>query len=313
MVSTLAPHYCHLCGSRLVGRFFRYETGLVVCAACQRTRARCERCGVPLAAAGSVALPSGAALCLSCAQTAPRCATCAVPITGVHYTFDDMAPLLTPRTFCAQCVSSRPRCDVCRAPALDTAVRVADGQYRCPLCAVDMVTTADVASGLYVRVVEAFKRVSGASLRQLPTLQLISRRQMSELRLRFAHAESRSSDDGAMSSGYHVLGYFVREGQRATVYVETALPRPLFSGTLAHELGHAWQAAEAPDVRDPLLCEGFAEWIAYTVQRDLGDSAVAGRALRREDIYGQGLRRYLGAQSSGGVSGVLALARGQAG
>ena len=43
-----------------------------------------------------------------------------------------------------------------------------------------------------------------------------------------------------------MLGFFVRVHGSSTIYVEHGLPRGLLLGTLAHELGHAWQAERAP-------------------------------------------------------------------
>jgi hypothetical protein len=307
-----ASRFCHLCGRRLTGQYFRYENALVVCAACQARRPRCVRCSVPL--------PEGAPeprLCAACARAVPRCACCGDLIPTTWYTFEDLVPASAPRHFCARCVAERPRCDLCRAPVSPAATStLPDGQRRCALCAMEMVLATGEAEQVYNAALAAFRRVlEGGAPGTMPRLTLVSRREMSALRQQFGAAvategPATTTATVAAAGGHHVLGFFVQAHGTSTIYAETGLPRPLLLGTLAHELGHAWQAERAPGLRDPLLCEGFAEWVAYRVLVSQGHEAIAARALRREDIYGKGLRHYQWIERAGGVPGVLAAATG---
>jgi hypothetical protein len=144
----------------------------------------------------------------------------------------------------------------------------------------------------------------------VPDLALIGRRRMSELRREYGAAVVAA--DSAETTGHHILGFFVQAKGTSTIYAEMGLPRALLLGTLAHELGHAWQAERAPRLRDPRLCEGFAEWVAFRTLAAQGYEAIAARAPQREDIYGQGLRHYLEIERVRGVPGVLAAAQGTA-
>ena len=83
------------------------------------------------------------------------------------------------------------------------------------------------------------------------------------------------------------------------------LPRLLLLQVAAHELAHAWQMESAPLLRDPVLREGFAEWVAYRVLIALGEGEAAERMLAREDTYGQGVRRLLEIERQVGVRGVI--------
>jgi hypothetical protein len=139
----------------------------------------------------------------------------------------------------------------------------------------------------------------------VPLLVVVGRRQMGEVRRRFPHAEP----EGAGSQ--HVLGFFAREEGATSIYVEMGLPRPLLLGTLAHELAHAWQVEVAPGVVDPLLREGFAEWMAHHVLVAGGHRPVAARATRRDDLYGRGLRHFLALERASGSRAVMAAARGE--
>jgi hypothetical protein len=302
--------FCHLCGQRLRERYYRFDSSLVVCASCFASRPRCARCGVPVADAPVAAASNGkmTLLCASCLRAAPRCAACQQPIVGVWYTFEELLPTLAQRRFCSTCVQHRPRCDLCRAPVAANAAPLADGQYRCALCSSDMILGDAAAQSIYAEAVNGLHAAAGCTLKLTPHLQIVGRRRMGDVRRRFAHD---ISDVGAEEAGnHHVLGFFVRAHGTSTIYVELGLPRALLLGTLAHELGHAWQAEQAPHVKDPMLREGFAEWVAHRVLVARGLQAVAARATRRDDLYGRSLRHFLAVERSAGLSGVLALARG---
>lgn len=307
-----APAFCHLCGARLTGRYYTYDDRLTVCASCHASRPRCARCRVPLddaAIAASRAAPAGEpALCNECRRTVPRCASCGGPIIGTYYTFEELLASADVRRFCGNCVAHRPRCDLCRAPAAPGAVPLDDGQYRCALCASDLVMSERDVQAVYREALAAFERVVGERLRETPRLEVVSRLRMGEVRRRHERAGVYAGTAGA--AGHHVLGYFVRSGGASAIYIEQALPRGLLLGTLAHELGHAWQTERAPALRDPLLNEGFAEWTAHHVLVARGQQVIAARATRRDDLYGRGLRHFLEIERKGGRSAVLAAARG---
>lgn len=311
------PAYCHVCGSSLGAKYYRYEHGLVVCATCQATRPRCARCGVPVADGQQTPhLPAqgtrGGPLCRRCLRTAPRCACCGEPIAQTWYTFEELLPPASVRRYCEQCVRERPRCDICRAPVPRSAVVLPDGQYRCALCATEMVLDESEARALYDEALRLAERTADVRPRVVPALVVVGRRQMGEVRRRFPHTAEPDGSDGQHGPHVqHVLGFFVREGRATSIYVELGLPRPLLLGTLAHELAHAWQVEVAPGVSDPLLREGFAEWVAHRVLVAGGHRPVAARATRRDDLYGRGLRHFLAIERASGARAVLAAARGE--
>jgi hypothetical protein len=209
------------------------------------------------------------------------------------------------RCFCEHCIKQRPRCDVCAAPVPSGATTLPDGQFRCALCAAAMVLGDEAVRAVYATALAVARRAARIEPRQVPKLTMVARRQMGEVRRRCAS----EVPDGA--GGHHVLGFYLREGSMACIYVELGLPRPLLLGTLAHELAHAWQVEAAPTVADPLLREGFAEWVAYRVLVACGHQRLADRAAQREDIYGRGLRHFLAFESASGRAAVLEAARGR--
>lgn len=310
-----AARFCHLCGEPLAGRVLSNAEGLTWCVRCQTDRPHCKLCHTPLddgaialaAAQGSGTVP----LCAHCLRITPRCQTCRAPLALSWYTFEELNPTVPERRYCPTCVRSNPRCDICRTPVQRGSEPLDDGQYRCAGCAAEMVADEPAVRALYEETLSLCGQIIGEPLRQKPALSVVTRLRMGEVRLRQARLGS-AAPGAETTPSPHVVGFFVREGGKATIYVERRLPRSMVIGTLAHEIGHAWQTERAPDLRDPLVCEGFAEWVSHhaLVARDL--RPLAARSTRREDVYGRGVRRLLQIERDRGLPAVLEVACGRA-
>ena len=347
MIAKAQPNFCHICGRRLVGRYFQYDTGLIVCAACDDQSARCARCNVPLTRHDvASATPGRARLCRSCQGQVSHCAACNEPIIHEWYTFGEIVPSAE-RRFCPRCVQGRPRCDLCHAPTSAPPILLSHGQYRCALCASDMVLQESAIRATYVDAVVAFQRATRSNLRAIPPLHVVGRLAMNEARRRFIYERDyerdakrgqltppppmlsgptkfiRQAGPGAHpqdptdseAAARHTLGFFVRSHGETAIYIEMGLTRGLLLGTLAHELSHAWQAEQlsphAPHL-EPLIEEGFAEWVAYHALLNRGLTTLTERATKRDDLYGRGLRHFLTIERTRGLAGVLSVALGRA-
>lgn len=305
--------FCHLCGQQVVGRYYQYTNGLTVCASCERTAPRCARCHAPTPSAGSRVSRRGVLLCARCSRETFSCDTCAEPILGAWYSFQELITAPEPRRYCAECVRDRPRCDLCQAPTGAGAVTLTDGQYRCVLCATDLVIGEPAIRLVYTDALTQLGNILDEPLRRTPPLDVVSRRRMGETRRAYAREAGRPpAQHGDEAAGRHVLGFFVRSQGKPVIYVEAGLTRGLLLGTLAHELGHAWQSEQlgaAAGVVDPLVSEGFAEWVAYHTLLARGMRTLASRARERQDIYGRGLERLLSIEQAKGRNAVLRTAR----
>ncbi|HEX8996920.1 MAG TPA: hypothetical protein VF812_12905 [Ktedonobacterales bacterium] len=309
--------FCHLCGQQVVGRYYQYSNGLTVCSSCERTAPRCARCRAPTTAAGASVSRKGVLLCGRCNRDSFHCDACGEPILGAWYSFQELIVSPEPRRYCAECVRDRPRCDLCHAPTGAGSVTLTDGQYRCVLCATDLVIGEPAIRLIYTDALAQLATIVDDPLRRTPPLDVVSRRRMGETRRAYAREVGRlplpmppGVDEGA--SGRHVLGFFVRSQGKPVIYVEAGLTRGLLLGTLAHELGHAWQSEQlgAAAIRiDPLVSEGFAEWVAYHTLMARGMRTLATRAREREDVYGHGLERLLTMERAKGRGAVLQAAR----
>jgi Zn-dependent peptidase ImmA (M78 family) len=75
--------------------------------------------------------------------------------------------------------------------------------------------------------------------------------------------------------------------------------------TLAHELGHAWQARHLPRMTELKEREGFAEWVAAKILDDYGFDGLLEKLESRRDLYGDGYRWMKSLERKYGESGVL--------
>jgi hypothetical protein len=336
MFGIAGERYCHLCGQRIIGLYTQYTSGLVVCQRCESVAPRCARCRIPVRVSSAARSRNGVLLCGPCSRTVDFCACCGEPILGSWYRYEELLPTPEPRHFCAACVRDKPRCDLCRAPVGPRVVTLTDGQYRCALCATDLIIGEAAIRLIYTDAIEALTAITAGSLRRTPPLEVVSRRRMGEIRRAYAHSEdpgggllpatpsggagpsarvTRGPQTGQPSDGgpvRHLLGFYVRSQGKPVIYVEGGLTRGLLLGTLAHELGHAWQAeqfGQGAGALDPLISEGFAEWMAYSALLARGFRTLAARARERHDVYGQGLNRFLEIEATRGRPVALQVGR----
>lgn len=281
----MAPRHCHLCGRQLKDSFLTYtvtqqsaQMTLIVCSDCQANAARCRLCGRPMAE--RLAQDGVCAVCLATYQ---RCHACGMPVRDGIEMQDGSS-----RIFCTACAQSLPACLACQAPVDGRGSRLRDGRFRCRLCNATAIDQAAQAQALYSEVLTIAKEHLGLELGVATALVPVDAEQLAVVLQKMGGAsptEQRSP-----------RGVYARKGMRRAIYVELGLPRVQMIGVIAHELGHAWQAERKPLLDDPLLVEGFAEWVAFRVLGILGESSAKNAMIGRSDIYGQGLRQVLGWQ-----------------
>ena len=93
------------------------------------------------------------------------------------------------------------------------------------------------------------------------------------------------------------------------MYLLSGLPQILFIQVAAHEWAHAWEGENCPLLRDSLVREGFAEWVAHRTLRALGAVKKVALMEQQEGMYGEGLRKMLVLERHGGAGGVLDFCR----
>jgi hypothetical protein len=239
-------------------------------------------------------------------------------VKGRYYSFDGVGP------YCADCRRTRPPCDVCGAPLTQDYWQLSDGRVTCASCHATAVYSPEAAAGLFAEIREVIAGDLDLNL-NIPTgLALVDRNQLRRVIEQQLAPGGRNSarlaelapSNGTPAAANHLdaentLGLYARRGIRRGIYIQTGLPRLLFIQIAAHEYAHAWQGENCPMLRDPLVHEGFAEWVAYRVVAHYGYQRGLERMRARQDVYGQGLRWALDLEQHRGAPAVVEACRRQ--
>ena len=202
---------------------------------------------------------------------------------------------------CRRCHQSAPRCDGCGVPVGDNHVALPDGRRICPRCHQTAIYDQARGQELFGRVAGVVAGQLGLGLNVGADFTLVDHQHLQRLA---AEGDGASDADPA-----RVVGLFARKGHKRVMYLLSGLPQILLIQVAAHEWAHAWQGENCPLLRDPLVREGFAEWVAYKALQALG--AVKKMALmeQQDGLYGDGLRKMLALERRDGVAGVLDFCR----
>jgi hypothetical protein len=292
-------HHCNLCGKAVTETEYRVfprpnkptARGLLVCAQCQHDKPRCAVCQTPMPPARAEL-----GICAACLREGLRCRACGARIRGKFVMLNG-----NDGPYCDKCHRNHVPCDLCGAPASAGAVTYADGRVVCQRCAQTAITDARQAELLFDQVVDLVDAALGLRLNVRPRLMLVDRARLVELA---RHAAAESGHDSAKA-----LGLFMRIGRQRIIYLQEFLPRILLIQVTAHELAHAWQSENAPLLRNPLVREGFAEWVAYHALTRLDARKKVAQMLQRRDDYGEGLRQLLDIEKQHGIAGVVQYCR----
>lgn len=281
---TTAPirgRWCNLCGSKLATK-----------------RAVGTRSALPVhrniewrEAGGKVATW---ALCVQCYQERLRCASCGSQIGAQAFMLEGES-----RIYCRSCFEERPRCDTCGCPVSSQYWSRSDGRKLCARCQSTAVSDPAHAHALYRRVRAALAQSLSITLREPCQMKLVNRRQLLQL------IEKTSLTSLDADSRGRCFGLFMREGTCKAIFIEHGLPQIVLLEVIAHEFTHAWQSENCQTESTPEVQEGFAEWVAYKLLQGWGCYRRSDRMLRREDVYGRGLKLILDWEREGGKAEVF--------
>jgi hypothetical protein len=310
--------FCQLCGQKISGpgktfHHKKWPRGVVlrVCQVCYERQPRCRICDIPMAAPLNAGEQSRNGLCTTCRDQSETnlskrlCLACGRTVTGKYYEFDGVGP------YCRDCFRKRPPCDVCGAPLTNEKWQLSDGRITCAHCHSTAIYSPQDAAILYEEMKKIVVQRLGLKLNVPTGLALVDRNQLREVIHRQADPNLKSNpgvqqeDTWRELDPQRTLGIYARRGMRRAIYIQTGLPRMLFLQVATHEYAHAWHGENCPTLRDPLVHEGFAEWMAYNVMGYFRYTKGQERMLARNDVYGQGLRWALELDSRLGESGVI--------
>lgn len=295
---------CSICQNRVAGRFQEYtlENGRLyrVCGTCSRTMPRCHACNVPAQPRWLQEYPDRTRWCSACVAKTDLCTACRSPIRGTYYTLT-----YTEGIWCARCYRNSPKCDLCQAPATGPVTHLPDGRRICRSCSSDTVRGTAAIQRIYNEIRPTIVFFLGRDFEDVPIaaadLNQMTR-VLDEARQRGVHIHGpRRSGDRTVNE----LGIYVNFDNRPRILILDAIPVDLAYETVAHEVAHAWQAQHFPNVTEPVLVEGFAQWVAehvcYTHDRRSGLEKIR----ERDDLYGRGFRVIRNIENMGGRDAVF--------
>jgi hypothetical protein len=97
----------------------------------------------------------------------------------------------------------------------------------------------------------------------------------------------------------------VNQSIRMNIFILSFLPKDMYREVVAHELMHNWQAINYPQIKDPVIIEGLAEFMASQINRYYGKPSRNRRMMKNPDkIYGVGYRKIYQASHGQGIQGV---------
>jgi hypothetical protein len=202
---------------------------------------------------------------------------------------------------CRRCHQSAPRCDGCGVPVGSNHVALPDGRHICPRCHKTAIYDQARGRELFEHVSHIVTDQLGLGLNVGADFTLVDHQHLQRLA---AEADGVSDTDPT-----RVVGLFARKGHRRVMYLLSGLPQILFIQVAAHEWAHAWEGENCPLLRDHLVREGFAEWVAHRTLRALGAIKKVALMEQQEGVYGDGLRKMLALERRGGVDDVLDFCR----
>lgn len=102
------------------------------------------------------------------------------------------------------------------------------------------------------------------------------------------------------------IGLYHYAGNCHDIYIMTDMSRDSVTGTVAHEMTHAWQTDFCPADQDLVLKEGFANWVTYKIMQKIGAFTYAQNILEHADpVYGVGFKKMLEWEDALGERGVV--------
>lgn len=234
----------------------------------------CEGCNKPVT--GDYWTLEGHVYCSECfSRYAPRCDLCNA-ILVEEYIFNEY----TGNKFCNSCGEKYPACSSCGNPIGPSGSRIDSSRYLCADCTYSAIFNYNKLALVYQ---EAFLQLKslGLEIRQpVANLTMMSQTELNNYNPE--HSSERGFCETWSSDG---VPYAHR------IFILNGLPYKEALEVMSHELAHAWQMENNPDMKVPFWVEGFAEWVAYKVMINKGYSNNAALLQGNPDsVYGGGLR-----------------------
>lgn len=198
--------------------------------------------------------------------------------------------LLGEKVFLCDYCRSLPACSSCQMPLDSYSKDLGDGRRICSACNKAAVFSQSEAESLMTalrqELADRFKMSTDHAIR----FDLCTR---SELK-------KESSGDPENELGLFVvnrhtvslLGRPVRTSEEYRILILNGQPPDFFRAVGAHELAHDWMEANLPHIEDPMIREGFAEFVSWSFAKAENLDRIPWRIEQNTDkVYGEGFRK----------------------
>ncbi len=269
---------------------------MLVCAAVFAQEVRCVVCGRPVAEGYT---KDGKAYCsMKCLSTTfPKCVACGKPSPkGVLVDADPS------KFICSDC-EARPKCFCCNLPG--DLRKLDDGRLLCSRCARTAVFDDAQALRIFDSVRDFLRERLKISSEHVIDVSLVGLDRLARLSgqgpgpgVELGLFEYTGVEETRVRRQFDSKGNLRetdekkrRVDEKWSVYALYGLPADRLAEVFAHELAHDWMQSRCPQVSDPKLKEGWAEYIAWRYNDMLGRPALNRRIeLNRDPVYGDGFR-----------------------
>lgn len=231
------------------------------------------------------------------AKNQPPCFTCGAQ-TLEFYTYLN-------RRYCPTC-SKLPRCNSCTHPSKGWGLN--DGRTLCNRCVTTGINTFERAKIEYEKVRKVLATKFAILTSNDISLNLVNANGLKKVEHDYNENE-RGLYTHKVDTLYSVglLGGKKVQSQKTkmNIYILSFLPQDMFREVVAHELMHNWLALNYPEIKDPVIIEGMAEFMASLINKHFGRLSRNKRMLENEDeVYGKGYRKILRVTRGRGIEGL---------
>lgn len=306
-----ADVFCAVCGGKIApGQYLRDDKGDTYCSrACfEETLPKCAVCGGVVK--DGLKDADGKTYCSrECfEETLPTCHMCGCPVaSGVKFNNREL--------FCEKC-AAKPKCFCCRLPCGD-GVHFADGRLRCAECAATAVDDLSAAKILMDDVRRQMSSELGLrtghhidfNLIDVPGLKTISKHYDDTMELGVFLYE-RTETKIRETRGGVTKTRPGKSTERFSIRILNGMSREKFIEVAAHELAHDWMQEAFPDIGDLKVKEGWAEFVAASINEVYGNGHLNERmAHNRNPVYGDGYRMIKKIHDESGDDGLTEFLR----
>ena len=198
--------------------------------------------------------------------------------------------LLGEKVFLCDYCRSLPACSSCQMPLDIYAKDLGDGRKICTACAKVAVFSKSEAESLMTELRQTLADRFQMSTKHTILFELCSRTEL----------KKESAGDGERELGLFIVnrhtvtlfGRPIRDSEDYRILILNGQPPDFFRAVGAHELAHDWMEENLPLIKDPMIREGFAEFVSWAFAKAEKMDRIPWRIEQNTDeVYGEGFRK----------------------